>query len=76
VITTAGLHPFKPRGSGRQAHRYRGGCGNLEVMSTWFRKRLIVRFQTTLFSFERPRSLLTRLFQFVEHGSARTLKSA
>jgi len=38
-------------------------------------KRLIVRFKTTLFSFERPR-LLQDAVLYVEHGSARTLKSA
>jgi hypothetical protein len=55
VTNTAGLHPFKPHTTERSALGYRGGCGNLEAMSTWFQKRLIVRFKTTLFSFERPR---------------------
>ena len=70
MTNTAGLHPSRDEMLESAGMRKPGS------MSTWFRKRLIVRFLTTLFSFERPRSVMTRLFQSVEHGSARTLKSA
>jgi hypothetical protein len=39
-------------------------------------KRVIVRFETTLFSFERPRSHTDAVLLSAEHGFARTLKSA
>ena len=65
MTNTAGLHP----------------TDNPEDVETWkyvdlVLKRVIVRFEATLFSFERPRSMRRGLFSLWSTLSTRTLKSA
>jgi hypothetical protein len=65
VTNTAGLHP----------------TDNLSDVETWkyvdlVLKRLIVRFEATLFSFERPRFQRRGPFSLWSTVFARTLKSA